>query len=96
MRILWYSILNTMRKKQKTQIVWISKHWNSRGVYQAEVIPISEVPGLMRKADDSRVLFSADYWHTTRAKAVAKANQLRRQKIKYLKEQLEKLKIPIT
>jgi hypothetical protein len=71
--------------------VWISKYALTLGVYEHKVEISSEFPKMCSSVDNSLQCFHKGDWFFTREEAVARAEEIRKNKIVSIKKQLKKL-----
>jgi hypothetical protein len=72
--------------------VWITKHALTKGILQKEVPTYVEFDSLGTMIHVLVPQYNEPDWHTTYAGAVARAEEMRKEKIAKLEEKIERLK----
>jgi hypothetical protein len=72
-------------------IDYVTKYALTQGIYQIEAQTTSS-PKLVVNAKNKIEYYHKPFWHTTKAEAVAHAEQMRQRKIVSVEKQLAKLK----
>ncbi len=78
-------------EKQALRTVYITKDWETKGIYELQVIDSSN-KGAVKVIGDKWGYFSSKQWHEKYADAVTQVTGLRDAKIKVLMDKIEKLK----
>ena len=73
--------------------VWITKYALTKGIFEAEVEPATDNPGLVgvRNGGFQYHYFHRPHWHESREAAVQQAKKMKLEKLSSLRKQLERI-----